>query len=49
LERAEELHLIESSLACLAAHLDLSNVKVAKVYEASPNFLDLGVFDEGTI
>jgi len=49
LERAEELHLIESSLACLAIHLDLSNVKKKCIYEASSNFLELGVFEEGTL
>jgi hypothetical protein len=45
LQNAEELHLIESSLACLAIHLDLSQVKVKKVYKASQNFIELGVFE----
>jgi hypothetical protein len=49
IERAEELHLIESSLACLAIHLNLSNVKTKKIYEASSNFVNLGVFEEGFV
>ena len=49
LQQAEELHLIESSLACLAVHLDLSNVKVKKIYKASSNFLQLEIFKEGSL
>jgi len=49
LQHAEELHLIESSLACLAIHLDLSEVEVKKIYEASSNFINLNIFTEGKI
>jgi len=49
LSRADELHLVESSLACLAIHLDLSSVKIKKAYKASSNFINLEVFEEGLI
>lgn len=48
LEGAEELHMIESSLYCLASHLDLSRVKVKKCYEAFGGDAErLGVFENG--
>jgi hypothetical protein len=49
LENATELHLVESSLSCLATHLDLSRVKEKRIYLASPNMLELGIFEEGKL
>jgi len=49
LEDAKEIHLVESSLACLACHLDLSRVEVKKIYAASDHFLRVGVFEKGEL
>lgn len=53
-EGAEELHMIESSLYCLASHLDLSRVKRKVCYEPwgferGIGAERLGVFETGTI
>jgi hypothetical protein len=49
LEGAEELHLIESSLYCLASHLDLSKPTRRVCYEPwGGNAERLGVFTTGT-
>jgi hypothetical protein len=50
IEGAEELHMIESSIYCLASHLDLSRVKRKFCYEPwGGNAERLGVFETGTI
>lgn len=49
LEEAKELHLVESSLACLACHLNLEKVEAKKIYAASDQFLKLKVFEEGQL
>lgn len=47
---AQELHLIESSLYCLASHLDLSQVSRKVCYEPwGGNAERLGVFQTGTV
>ena len=48
LEGAEELHMIESSIYCMASHLDLSRVKRRVCYEPwGGNAERLGVFETG--
>lgn len=48
LEGAEELHMIESSIYCLASHLDLSAVKAKVCYEPwGGNAERLGIFTTG--
>jgi hypothetical protein len=50
LEGARELHLIESSLFCLACHLDLSRVAVRKCYMGfmeGAAFRTRGLFTDG--
>lgn len=48
LEGAEELHMIESSLYCLANHMDLSHVKRRVCYEPwGGNAERLGLFETG--
>lgn len=50
IEGAEELHMIESSIYCMASHLDLSGVKRKVCYEPwGENAERLGVFETGTI
>jgi hypothetical protein len=50
LERAAELHMIESSIYCLASHLDLSKVQKRLCYAPwGGNAERLGVFETGTI
>jgi len=50
LEGAEELHMIESSIYCLASHLDLSKVKRRICYEPwGGNAERLGVFETGHV
>lgn len=50
IEGAEEIHMIESSVYCLASHLDLSNVKRKVCYEPwGGNAERLGVFETGNI
>ena len=50
LEGAAEIHMIESSLYCLASHLDLSKVKRKLCYEPwGGNAERLGVFETGFI
>jgi hypothetical protein len=50
IEGAEELHMIESSIYCLATHLDLSKVKRKVCYEPwGDNAERLGVFETGMI
>jgi hypothetical protein len=50
IEGAEELHMIESSIYCLASHLDLSKVKRKVCYEPwGGNAERLGVFETGTV
>ncbi len=49
-EGAAELHMIESSLYCLASHLDLSNVAVKRCYKPwGGNAERLGVFTTGSL
>lgn len=48
MEGAEELHMIESSIYCLASHLDLSNVQRRVCYAPwGGNAERLGVFETG--
>ena len=48
MELADELHMIESSIYCLASHLDLSKVKQRVCYEPwGGNAERLGVFTTG--
>jgi len=48
IENAEELHFIESSIYCLASHLDLANVKQKLCYNPwGGNAERLGVFQTG--
>lgn len=48
LERADELHMIESSIYCLASHLDLTRVQQRVCYEPwGENSERLGVFTTG--
>jgi len=50
IEGAEEIHMIESSIYCLATHLDLSKVKRKVCYEPwGENAERLGVFETGII
>jgi len=50
IEGAEELHMIESSIYCLASHLDLGNVKRRLCYEPWGGDAErLGVFTTGTV
>ena len=50
MEGAEELHMIESSIYCLASHLDLSRVKRRVCYAPwGDNAERLGVFTTGTV
>jgi hypothetical protein len=50
LEGAEELHMIESSIYCMASHLDLSRVKRRVCYKPwGGNAERLGVFETGII
>ena len=49
IEGADELHMIESSIYCLASHLDLSSVKKRVCYEPwGGNAERLGIFTTGT-
>ena len=46
LEEAAEIHLLESSVYCMASHLDLSRVLVKKCYDAfDSSNTRIGVFD----
>ena len=50
LEGAEELHMIESSIYCLACHLDVSRVKKRVCYEPwGGNAERLGLFETGSL
>ena len=50
LEGADELHMIESSIYCMASHLDLSKVKTRVCYEPwGDNAERLGTFTTGYI
>jgi hypothetical protein len=50
MEGAEELHMIESSVYCLASHLDLGKVSRRVCYEPwGGNAERLGVFTTGTV
>lgn len=50
LEGAEELHMIESSIYCLACHLDVSRVKKRVCYEPwGGNAERLGLFETGSV
>ena len=50
LEGAEELHMIESSIYCLASHLDLSKVQKRVCYAPwGGNAERLGVFETGSV
>ena len=50
IEGAEEVHMIESSVYCLASHLDLSKVKRKVCYDPwGGNAERLGVFETGII
>jgi hypothetical protein len=50
LEGAEEIHMVESSIYCLASHLDLSRVKRRVCYAPwGGNAERLGVFSTGTV
>ena len=50
IESAEELHMIESSIYCLASHLDLSRVKRRVCYAPwGGNAERLGIFETGFI
>ena len=50
IEGADELHMIESSIYCLASHLDLSNVKRKVCYQPwGGNAERLGIFETGKI
>jgi len=50
IEGAEELHMIESSIYCLASHLDLTRVKRRVCYEPfGGNSERLGLFETGKI
>lgn len=49
MENAEEIHMIESSIYCMASHLDLSRVKRRVCYAPwGGNAERLGVFETGT-
>jgi len=50
LENADELHMIESSIYCLASHLDLSKVRRRVCYAPwGGNAERLGVFETGEL
>jgi hypothetical protein len=50
MENAKEIHMLESSIYCMASHLDLSKVSKKLCYEAFDNSnLRIGVFETGTL
>jgi hypothetical protein len=50
LEEASEIHLLESSVYCMASHLDLSRVLVKKCYDAFDSSNErLGIFATGQL
>jgi hypothetical protein len=50
MENAEEIHMIESSIYCMASHLDLSRVKRRVCYEPwGGNAERLGIFETGKV
>jgi len=50
LEEATEIHLLESSVYCMATHLDLSRVAVKKCYDAFDGSNErIGVFETATL
>ena len=50
LEEATEIHLLESSVYCMASHLDLSRVLVKKCYDAFDSSNErLGIFETATV
>ena len=50
LEEAAEIHLLESSVYCMATHLDLSRVAVKKCYDAFDGSNErIGVFETATL
>ena len=50
IEGAEEIHIIESSIYCLASHLNLSGVKRKVCYKPwGGNAERLGIFETGTV
>ena len=50
MENAKEIHMIESSIYCMASHLDLSKVSKKLCYEAFDNSnLRMGVFETGIL
>jgi len=50
LEQAAEIHLLESSVYCMASHLDLSKVAVKKCYDAFENSNErIGVFETAVV
>lgn len=50
MENAAEIHMIESSVYCLASHLDLSRVLVKKCYKPFDNSAErIGVFSTGLL
>jgi hypothetical protein len=50
LEQAAEIHLLESSVYCMASHLDLSSVVVKKCYDAfDSSNTRIGVFETATL
>ena len=50
LEQAAEIHLLESSVYCMASHLDLSGVAVKKCYDAfEESNTRIGVFETATL
>jgi len=50
LEQAAEIHLLESSVYCMASHLDLSGVAVKKCYDAFDSSNErIGVFETATL
>ena len=50
LEQAAEIHLLESSVYCMASHLDLSGVAVKKCYDAFDSSNErIGIFETATL
>ena len=50
LEQATEIHLLESSVYCMASHLDLSGVAVKKCYDAfDSSNTRIGIFETATL
>jgi hypothetical protein len=50
MEHAKEIHMLESSIYCMASHLDLSKVSKKLCYDAFDNSnLRIGVFATGTL